>query len=56
MEYCGLTLDLSQLVQGGDGKTPFVSRTPGNGRGGLRTIRTDFEEILKTARSQSGQN
>jgi len=26
------------------------SRTPGYGRGGLVTIRTDFEEILKTAR------
>ena len=30
-------------------------RTPGNGRGGLVTIQTDFEEILKKARSQSGQ-
>ncbi|EDR04429.1 uncharacterized protein LACBIDRAFT_304478 [Laccaria bicolor S238N-H82] len=35
---------------------PRHSRTPGNGRGGQVTIRTDFEENLKKARSQSGQN
>jgi hypothetical protein len=31
-------------------------RTPGNGRGGLIPIRTDFPENFKKARGQSGQN
>jgi len=39
-----------------DYKSTPSRRTPGNGRGALLPIRTDFLENLKTAGSESGQN